>query len=1267
MLQFFEKMTWNKAMGKANNTNLRWLASLFLSIGLLAAGLVYWQGKAMVNREFASQIDIRANEAKFSLERQMNAYAEVMRGLKAQFDSNPALSRLAFQQIALSLNLDSRLPGMQAMGFAQKIVPEVQYDVKTLLQHEWARNSLGYPPPLFPAGKQETEQSLFVQYIEPIAKNHRGAWSDHNLDPKRRNAIARARDSGEWTTSGRVRLFVDPGNIDGIVFFMPLYRGGLMPETLAQRREKFIGVVFLAIRVDEMLRKIFGPSLLGDLEIEIVDLDSQLHQRQTGKNSARNLIFDSVQHDNIAQQHDSVSERFLQRQQQIIVAASQWQLNVRALPNFLKYSQYWLPPLAALAAVLLSLMVFFFMRTLEQSRRAADAYAREMEHSLHCKEAQLKEITAAIDVVLCTINFPDGQLKYVSPAAEKVYGRPVQDFYDDPSLWLEMIHPLDRESVVAVINGIPEQGGRTVGYRIVRPDGEQRWLHYDLYFTQGARPGTGRIDGVGSDVTQQHDMAESLRHRERALRAIHDCEKVIFKTSDEERLLQGICDVMVKAGYRMAWAGILGSDGGIELLGLAGEHQGYLECIKGPLEDGIRDGSSIGEALRMRHPVVANDFENDPRLVRWREAAMQRGFKSKIALPLCHDDAVIGVLNVYAIEINAFDRDEIELLRGLVQGISVAIQSHRHRRRREEAEMALRLRNRAIEASCNGMLIVQLANPALITSINAALLKRVDRHESRLRGQNLSVLGDLGFEATGWSQLTELIMAQREDSLSLSLKDQAGEKRWFDVSVAMIVDDAGRAEHAVVEFRDVTQSRRYQGQIERQANYDLLTGLPNRNLLTDRLRLSLTQAASADTSLFILWLDIDCFQIINDGLGRQVADQVLQEVALRLKASAKDCGTIARVESDEFVLIANIALSQQAIVSLTGRIQHAMRQPMRISGQELNLTVSIGIAAAPHDGNDVDTLLCNASIAMYRAKEVGRESFCFYANEMNARAMPRFQMEASLRQAITRNELFLVYQPKVDIASGKVTGAEALLRWQHPEMGLISPVEFIPIAEESRLILPIGYWVLETACSQIRQWLDLGIDCHTIAVNVSPIQFFRSDVVGQVRQLLDKYSLDPKYLMVEITESTLMQDSDNAARMMRELKDIGIKLAIDDFGTGYSSLSALKHFPIDYLKIDRSFVSDLTTNVSDATIAKAVISMAHSLNLRVIAEGVETKEQLLFLHGRACEEMQGYYFSAPISVEKMGRLIQENLALESWQVSVAQAPVGNEMAACAVD
>ena len=457
--------------------------------------------------------------------------------------------------------------------------------------------------------------------------------------------------------------------------------------------------------------------------------------------------------------------------------------------------------------------------------------------------------------------------------------------------------------------------------------------------------------------------------------------------------------------------------------------------------------------------------------------------------------------------------------------------------------------------------------------------------------------------------------------------------------------------HALAEFRDVTESRHYQQQIEHQANYDFLTELPNWNLLRDRLKQALGLAARAANPVFVLWLDLDRFQVINDTLGRQVADQVLHALALRLMESAGAGITVARAESDEFVLIAD-ASSHAAIVSLAGRIQQAIRKPMQVAGQELIMTASIGIAVAPGDGVEVDTLLRNASIAMYRAKETERGSFCFYAEDMNARAMPRLRLEVCLRQAIERGELFLVYQPKVDLRSGAITGAEALIRWQHPEMGLISPVEFIPIAEESGLILPIGNWVLETACAQIRLWQDQGVTCQTIAVNVSPIQFFRSDVVGEVKQLLAKYQLDPKLLMIEITESTLMRDTDRAVAMMEQLKSLGIKLAIDDFGTGYSSLSALKRFPIDYLKIDQSFVAGLSVDASDAAIALAVISLAHNMGLRVVAEGVETQAQLDYLRARDCDEMQGYYFSRPIETAQMAALLRGDGVIALHEVVV---------------
>jgi diguanylate cyclase (GGDEF)-like protein len=749
--------------------------------------------------------------------------------------------------------------------------------------------------------------------------------------------------------------------------------------------------------------------------------------------------------------------------------------------------------------------------------------------------------------------------------------------------------------------------------------------------------------GIELQQARIEQVKQELHRSNRALHAIRDCETVIADAVDERALLQGICDVVTATGYRMAWAGVMAADGSGAVVpaGITGEHQDYLACIAEPLRDGIRGMASIGEALRTCRPVVVNSFKRDVRLSDWRGDAAERGFNSKIALPLVQDDAAIGVLNVYAAEQDAFDAKEVDLLIGLAQGVTIAIQSHRHRSGRQAAEAALHLRNRAIEASNNGMLIVQSGEDPLVISVNAALMEIVGGHTEAFLGHDLARLGGCGFDGAGWNQLTELIRAQREDNLSLSLTEHSGHRRWFDVCVALVNDEAGELRHAAAEFRDVTESHHYQQQIEHQANYDQLTDLPNWNLLADRLRTALEQSAREASPIFVLWLDLDRFQIINDTLGRQVADQVLRALAQRLISSARGRMTVARAESDEFVLIADAATSHQAIVSLVGRIQQAVREPLEIDGQELILTASIGIAVAPDDGTEVDTLLRNASIAMYRAKETERGSFCFYAEDMNARAMPRLRMEVGLRQAVERDELFLVYQPKVDLRTGVITGAEALIRWQHPEMGLISPAEFIPIAEESGLILPIGQWVLETACAQIRQWQDQGVGPQTIAVNVSPIQFFRSDVVGEVRHLLDKYRLDPRLLMVEITESTLMRDTDRAAQMMHQLKALGIKLAIDDFGTGYSSLSALKRFPIDYLKIDQSFVANLTTDASDAAIAVAVISLAHSLGLRVIAEGVETPAQLEYLRGRDCDEMQGYFFSRPIQASQMEALMRD--------------------------
>ena len=1234
-------------METANDQNRKgkWLAWLFLLIGLIATGVASWQENTHANEERSSRFDLRVDEARYNIERQVNAYTEVLWGLRAQFVAHPELSRRSFQQVIQSLNLDKRLPGIQAAGFAQRIAPGALPQFETSLRRELAKDDVGYPAPAL-RSQTGLRESFIVQYIEPIAKNHRGAWFDQSTEQKRYAAIQQARDTGQWAASGRVSLFVDPGTSSGIVLFMPLYRGGTIPAELDERREKFSGVVFIGIRVDEMLRSVLGTGFLDDLHIDIHSMD--VVSDAPYELDDYNLIFDSGKDQLDSVWHaDSVVPPLL-RKLTLSLGGSTWQLNVSAQPEFSRHSRNWLPALVAFAGAVLSMMVFFFMRMLDLSRHESDTRARAVERSLRAKEKQLAGITASIDEVLWRFSLPGGQLDYVSQAVERMYGWPANDFYANPRLWLECVHPADRVHILTLSKSIVETGEKTLQYRIIRSDGEVRWIRLEAHFITGATPGTGHLNAIGTDITQQHRLEESLRRSNQALRAIHDCEVVLGNAEDESAMLQGICDVVVTAGYRMAWAGMVNGDGSGSIVptGIAGDHQGYLTCIQASLAAGERDAlSTIGAALNTRQPVVANRFDSDPRLARWREEALRRGFSSKIALPLFDDQKTIGVFNVYATEQDAFDKEEVELLRGLAQSVSVAIQSLRHRSGREKAEAALHLRNRAIEASHNGSLILQCKESPTIMSVNSALVKLVGRQQSDLLAKSLATLGACGFDPAGWEQLTELVHARREACLLLTLTDPEGEERWFDVCVVMVANESGNMDHAAVEFHDITENRRYQRQIEHQSNYDLLTGLPNRNLLMDRLQQSLRQTQRAGDALFALWLNLDRFQVINDSLGLQATEQVLRIVAKRLDGLAKECQAVARVERDEFVLVANANVSQAAIVSLVGRIQALFLQPMQIAGQDLTLTACIGIAAAPGDGPDAETLLRNASIAMYRAKEAGPGSFCFYAEDMNARAIPRLRMEAGLRKAITRNELFLVYQPKVDLLTGKMTGAEALLRWRHPEHGLVSPVDFIPVAEQSGLILQIGQWVLETACAQIRQWLDEGINCQTIAVNVSPVQFFRSDVVGQIKELLTRHRLEPQYFMVEITESTLMRDTERAVVMMQQLKDIGIKLAIDDFGTGYSSLSALKRFPIDYLKIDRSFITDLTTHASDAAIAAAILSMARSLNLRVIAEGVETEEQLLYLRERDCEEMQGYYFSRPVEAHQLASMIQDGKSI----------------------
>jgi diguanylate cyclase len=435
--------------------------------------------------------------------------------------------------------------------------------------------------------------------------------------------------------------------------------------------------------------------------------------------------------------------------------------------------------------------------------------------------------------------------------------------------------------------------------------------------------------------------------------------------------------------------------------------------------------------------------------------------------------------------------------------------------------------------------------------------------------------------------------------------------------------------------RDISARKLAEEKVQFLAYYDAVTGLPNRTLLQDRLEKALAAARRQKNKLALLYLDLDRFKDINDSLGHSVGDLFLQEVAERLKRWGREQDTVARLGGDEFLIMLTDAKDIPDAAVAAERLMDAMTTEFVVQGHPLNIGCSIGISIFPEHGADAETLIKNADAAMYSAKANGRNNFRFFTEEMNAQVVERLTLEKSLRLALDKKELFLMYQPQMDIATGKVVGLEALLRWQHPKLGLVPPDRFIRLAENSGLILPIGEWVLRTACSQARKWQEEGFPKVTVAVNVSAIQFRQEGFCRLIRKVLDETGLAPQYLELELTESLLLANADLMLSVVQKLKAMGLTLAIDDFGTGYSSFGYLRQFQASKLKIDRSFIRDVAVNPDDAAITAAIISMAKSLKLRVIAEGVETEEQMTFLRAHKCDEIQGYYFSKPLAVDKV--------------------------------
>ncbi len=577
--------------------------------------------------------------------------------------------------------------------------------------------------------------------------------------------------------------------------------------------------------------------------------------------------------------------------------------------------------------------------------------------------------------------------------------------------------------------------------------------------------------------------------------------------------------------------------------------------------------------------------------------------------------------------------------RRVADGLNIRVWSFRDVTARFAAEAALReseIRYRLLfEQNAAGVCVSRLDGQ--IVDCNATFASLLGYRRNDLVG---STMRKLYGTSTEFDEIASLLGGVGTlNSVEIELRRADGTPIWVLENLVLVGDSMSGVIHATVV--DISDRKRAEEQIEFHAYHDVLTHLPNRKLFTDRLRHSLIRSKRTGRSLAVMFIDVDHFKTINDTLGHTAGDELLLEMSRRLRDCVRDDDTVARLGGDEFTIILAELRQPEDAIGVAQKILETVQVPLTIGNMPIVVTASIGIALYPVDGIDPEALLRNADSAMYRAKEAGRNTVQLCTDEMKKRAMDRLAVESRLRAALREDQLLIVYQPQISLVTGRTIGVEALVRWNDPERGVVGPASFIPIAEETRLIIPLGEWVLRTACRQMKAWHDRGSGPVRLAVNLSARQFQQQDLVEMIQSALEESQLPPDALELEITETTAMQNAEVTVDVLRALRRIGVGISIDDFGMGYSSLNYLKRFPITAVKIDRAFLGDITTDEGDAAIVSAVIGMARSLRLRVIAEGVETAEQYAFLRAKNCDEAQGYYFSRPTNPEEMSRVLLE--------------------------
>ncbi len=1073
--------------------------------------------------------------------------------------------------------------------------------------------------PLYPGvSAMAIEPRGVIQTIAPLHGNEAAVGLDLLRHPQRQVEAELARDSGKLTLAGPFELV--QGGL-GALGFLPVFTSEPNGESV------FWGFTNVVVRLPQAL----GPAQFDQLvkqgySYRLWRIEPTRVQRQTIAQAGA-MAADPVNVD-------------------LKVPNGKWTLSVAP-------TQGWADPIGLALRIALGVLVSALLGWLAKLQWQIRLRADQLTISVSEQTRQINDLNHQLQATLDAL--PDVLFEISNTGRYLDCHTPRQELLLFPRQTLvgstlrQTLPPEAAEVCVAALDEA-RRTGYSKGEQFSLPlDAGVRWFEWSVARKNGKPGEEASFIVLSRDVTDHRKAELQMQRLTRLYTTLSQCNQAIARCHSEAELFPIICrDAVNFGGMKMAWIGRLDeSTQRVRSAAAFGSGTEYLDGLDISLDPAdVTSQGPTAQAIRSGQPCWCQDFQRDRATTVWHERGARFGWGASAALPLRLKDKVIGSLNLYASEVGAFDEVAQNLLREMTLDIGFALgrfadEVERQKTREQLVESEERYR-KAFQTSPDSVNINRLSD-GLYLDVNTGF--------ERITGwKRDEVMGKTSAQISIWHDLKDrdrLVAVLKDDGRCLNLEAQFVKKDGTVIHGLMsAVVVRFKDEDCILSIsRDITDKKLADARMQQLAHFDQLTGLPNRARLDEHFRYALSLAQRRGTQLALMFLDLDHFKNVNDTLGHSVGDRLLVETARRFSSVLRDEDTLSRLGGDEFILLLP-DIDEAGARQVATKLINVGAQACQIERYELVSTVSVGIAMYPHDGEDLETLAKNADAAMYRVKQSSRNDFRFFTQEMQAHSARALQLGNALHHALARNELRLLYQPQIALDDGHVVGVEALLRWHHPELGVISPVEFIPIAEGSGQILEIGEWVLRSAVTQLKAWLDAGLRPMVMSVNLSAVQFRHPDLIELVTRILAQAGLAPHYLELELTEAVAMDDPAAAIDVMDQLSARGVRMSIDDFGTGYSSLSYLKKFKISKLKIDQSFVRDISDDPDDKAIVSAIIKLADSLGLRTIAEGTETASQLDFLRTQGCQEVQGYFFSRPVPKDELEAFVRANVVTQ---------------------